>query len=405
MEILLLCAIAFAAGQRSEQASLGISPADRAMAKEYRRHEQAVHRIAEKHGAPPPAPAPLPGASPWKESAPAPAGAAAVPGTFRSGYRSYAPMPRTATLTGRRAGAAGAWAARGVAWARDTGRGALHEYRRRREADGHEDPAPVLAALPPTHPPAVPPMPTEPPTVGDKTDEAPAARSTPEADKAPESAGEELPDGEDWASVYAWTDEDEPEPAEPEKTPEEAPERSGPAPSGEAGPSPEPAAQTEAPAAPGSGTTSDRKGVGRMAAEVTYDSVMEESDELSLMCDDDVKVYDRIGMRCEREIGRADALIADARNAGVGESVIGWIARALEKYQGIHSSLDELRDNTIAQGEAVVKAKELLRVGQGLYAGIAQDMEDVADREFYVSDAVDGEDTSAQSETYETRGA
>lgn len=142
-----------------------------------------------------------------------------------------------------------------------------------------------------------------------------------------------------------------------------------------------------------------------MAAEVTYDSVMEESDELSLMCDDDVKVYERIGVRCEREIGRADALIADARNVGVGETVIGWISRALEKYQGIHSSLDELKENTIAQGEAVVKAKECLRVGQGVYADIAKDMEDVAEREFYVSDAVDSEDTSADSETYETRGA
>jgi hypothetical protein len=142
-----------------------------------------------------------------------------------------------------------------------------------------------------------------------------------------------------------------------------------------------------------------------MAAEVTYESVMDESDELSLMCDDDVRVYGRIRIRSEREIGRGDALIAALENAGFGPSVIGWVARCKEQYQVIHGQLDELETNTIAQGEQVVKAKALLEAGQGVYADIAKDMESVAERGSYVSDAVDAEDTSAHTEVYETKAA
>ncbi|MFI7406587.1 hypothetical protein ACIBW9_40015 [Streptomyces sp. NPDC049541] len=423
MEILLLCALAFLAGKQSEAESMGLGPADRALAKEQRRHEKAVREIADKHGVRPPAP--LPGVSPWKEPAPA-TGAPVVPDTFRSGYRSHVPVERTYTPMGRRAGRAGAWAARGVAWAKDTGKSAVREYRERRTAEGHDDPAPVLVPLPPAHPPEVPPMPKDAPTVHEKPEptagpgpperEKPAADETPEAKPEPapvEEAAKEPATGPEEASAAPSTTEAE---TAPETAAEESgavpeprkPEDAAPDPATEK--APEPAAEETTPAtppesAPGSGTARTRNGVGRMAAEVTYESVMDESDELSLMCDEDVKVYDRIGVRCEREIGRADALIADARNAGVGESVIGWISRALERYQGIHASLDELKDNTVAQGEAVVKAKTLLETGQGVYADIAKDMEDVADREFYTSDAVDGEDVIAESDLYETRGA
>jgi hypothetical protein len=140
-----------------------------------------------------------------------------------------------------------------------------------------------------------------------------------------------------------------------------------------------------------------------MAAEVTYESVMEESDELSIMCEDDVRVYDRIRDRSEREIGRGDALIAAMEATGFGPRVIAWVARCKENYGVIHSEVDDLQTNTIAQGEAVVTAKALLEAGQGVYADIAKDMEDVAEREAYISDAVDAEDTSAHSEVYETK--
>ncbi|MEU2995076.1 hypothetical protein ACPCAJ_35605 [Streptomyces griseoincarnatus] len=142
-----------------------------------------------------------------------------------------------------------------------------------------------------------------------------------------------------------------------------------------------------------------------MASEVSYDSVMEESDELSLMCEDDVQVYGRIRQRCEREIGRADQLVAQLEDAGAGPTVIGWVTRCREQYQVLLAQLDELEKNTISQGEAVTRAKALLEAGQGYYADIAADMESVADRDFYISDQVDGEDTSAATETYETRGA
>ena len=142
-----------------------------------------------------------------------------------------------------------------------------------------------------------------------------------------------------------------------------------------------------------------------MAAEVTYESVIEESDELSLMCDDDSQVYDRIRQRAEREIGRADELIAALDNAGAGQAVIARIASCKEQYQLLLAQIDDLQKNTIAQGEAVVKAKARLEAGQGVYAGIARDMQSVADRDFYTSDTVDGEDTEAHTDTYETRAA
>ena len=71
----------------------------------------------------------------------------------------------------------------------------------------------------------------------------------------------------------------------------------------------------------------------------------------------------------------------------------------------ILGQLDDLEKNTLAQGEQVVKAKALLESGQGVYAGIAKDMESVADRQSYTSDAVDAEDTQAHTETYETKAA
>ncbi|MFE9844708.1 hypothetical protein [Streptomyces goshikiensis] len=142
-----------------------------------------------------------------------------------------------------------------------------------------------------------------------------------------------------------------------------------------------------------------------MASEVTYESVHDESEELSLMCDDDLTVYDRLQERCEREIGRADDLVAALRNAGVGDRVAGWVTRCMEQYQLINSQLNQLKQHTYAQDEAVVKAKKLLEAGQGVYAGIAADMESVAERPFYVSDTVDAEDTAAHTEVFETTGA
>lgn len=361
MEVLLAaCLLAWAAGAQSEQARLGISPAQRDLMRERVRHEKAIRKIADKHGVTP---------DPPEKEPPTPAGPVTVPEAFRSGYRGHTAVARVATPLGRHAGNL---TARGVHWAKDTGKSAVREYRKRRKADGHPDPAPVFepAAVPPM--PAHPPMPTSPPT-----------------------AGGEKPTGVTLAKPAA--DEDssaEPEPpATPEAATEPAPVPTPRAPEGPAG--------TDAPAAP----TTDREGAGRMAAEVTYESVMDESDELSLMCDDDLKVYGRIRQRCEREIGKADDLIAALEDIGAGSGVIAWVARCKEQYQAMNSQLDELEQNTLLQGEAVVKAKALLEAGQGLYAGIAADMESVAERTFYISDAVDGEDASAHTETYETQGA
>ncbi|WP_435609654.1 hypothetical protein [Streptomyces sp. C10-9-1] len=419
MEILLAaCLLAWAAGAQSERAALGISPAQRELIKEQVRHDKTVRRIAEKHGATPPA-NPT-GVSPWKEPTASGDGPLTVPEAFRAGYRGHTAVARVATPMGRRVGG---WAARGVAWGKDTGRGALREYRKRRQAAGEPDPAPVTAPIPPmptepptvgTPPPGVPPMPTEPPTAGTAPPDAPPmptepptagaeSGSEPEAAEKPPEGASEPPaegDGSDWLTKARNAPRGPAEGHAPV-----------PGPRSPADEAPQPAANAPDPTPdPGDGgvsktTIDDRGGVGRMASEVSYDSVMEESDELSLMCEDDVQVYGRIRQRCEREIGRADQLVAQLEDAGAGPTVIGWVTRCREQYQVLLAQLDELEKNTISQGEAVVKAKALLEAGQGYYADIAADMESVADRDFYISDQVDGEDTSAETETYETRGA
>ncbi|MFJ3878048.1 hypothetical protein ACIPW5_11370 [Streptomyces sp. NPDC090077] len=371
MEVLLAaCLLAWAAGAQSEQARLGISPAERDLRRERVRHEKAVRKIADKHGTDP------------AESDEEPL---TIPEAFRSGYRRHTPMERVATPAGRHLGN---WTARGVYWARDTGRSALKEYRRRRKAEGAPDPAPVIA------PPVIPPTPTEPPTAG-LPGQVVLTKPVGAAGPAPV----------------------EPVPAAPAPDPAPAP---GPAPSqpeAQTAPDPiavpaprepePPAAPPEAvePAAPTTPAQPSENGVGRMASEVTYESVRDESEELSLMCEDDLTVYDRLQQRCEREISRADELIAALRNAGAGDRVIGWVTRCMEQYQLINSQLGHLKQHTYAQDEAVMKAKKLLEAGQGVYAGIAADMESVAERPFYVSDAVDAEDTAAHSEAYETTGA
>ncbi|MFF3359520.1 hypothetical protein ACFYWN_44755 [Streptomyces sp. NPDC002917] len=360
MEILLIaCMLAYAAGAQSEQSNLGLSPAQRAAMREQTRHEKAIQRIAEKHGGTTP---PKNGVSTWKE-APADSGAqATTPETYWSGYRNRRPAERTRTPIGHRAGT---WTAQGVTWAQDTGRGAWQAYRKRRQEAGRDEPGPTL--VPPPRPPLVPPIPVAPPTVGIDRDKsaAPAEPGKPTVDlkKAPEET-----------------------PASPDKT---APETGQ--------------AETPPPATPQ--PADPPQGVGRMAAEVTYESVTDESDELSIMCEDDVRVYDRIRERAEREIGRGDELIAALEAGGFGPSVIDWAARCKESYQVIHGQVDDLQTNTIAQGEAVVKAKALLEAGQGVYADIAKDMEDVAERNAYISDAVDAEDTSAGTDVYETKAA
>lgn len=347
MEILLLaCLMAYAAGAQSEQVKLGVSPAQRAVMRENVRHEKAVRRIAERHGGTPDLGNTAETSGTAVKAAPgAGAPVLTLPEAFRSGYRQHPLVDRLATPLGRRAGG---WAAQGVGWARDTGRGAVREYRKRRQAAGHDDPAPVLVPLPPSHP----------PTIG-----VPAPAGVPLAKPArPAPAAPATRVAENVAPL----------------APSAAPDTTPPA----------------HPATP-------KKGVGRMAAEVTYDSVMEESDELSLMCEDDQSVYERLRERCEREIGRADTLISELKSPGIQ----AWIARCAEQYRVILAQLDDLKANTLAQGEAVIKAKASLEAGQGFYANIAADMETVEEREFYTSDAVDSEDTNADTEVLETRGA
>ncbi|MCX4919941.1 hypothetical protein [Streptomyces sp. NBC_00687] len=142
-----------------------------------------------------------------------------------------------------------------------------------------------------------------------------------------------------------------------------------------------------------------------MAAEVSYESVMDESDELNAMCKEDFATYDRIGDRCEREIGRGDSLIAELESRGAGQGLLAWIARCKENYSSIHGQLGQLKTNTLAQGEKVVQAKGLLEAGQGVYARIGKDMESVLDRDFYLSDAVESDDAAAHTEVYDVRGA
>ncbi|MCX4786486.1 hypothetical protein OG369_09910 [Streptomyces sp. NBC_01221] len=377
MEILLIaCMLAYAAGSQSEQSKLGLSPAQRAVMREQTRHEKAIQRIAEKHGGTAP---PKNGVSPWKE-APASGVEAATPETFWSGYRNRRPAEHTGRPIGHRAGT---WTAQGVTWAQDTGRGAWQAYRKRRQEAGRDEPGPVLVPLPSPRPPLVPPIPASPPTVGVDSDKSAAPAKAEESPKK----GDEDPAKEPAVDLKKAPKET---PASPNKPAvDTAPETDQ--------------DDTTPPSTPQPAGTPE--GVGRMAAEVTYESVMDESDELSIMCDDDVRVYDRIRTRAEREIGRGDALIAALEATGFGPSVIGWVARCKENYQVIHSQIDDLQANTIAQGEAVVKAKALLEAGQGVYADIAKDMEDVAERDAYISDAVDAEDASAHTEVYETKAA
>src|SRR5690242_12510340 len=153
MEILLIAACAWlvhTAGAQSEQSKMGLSPAQRDILRETTRHEKAVRKIADRHGVSPPTDS-KPGVSPWKEAPAAkPGPALTLPEAFRSGYRDRTAVERVATPIGRHAGR---WTAQGVAWVQDTGKGAVREYRKRRRAEGHDDPAPVLVPLPPAHPP------------------------------------------------------------------------------------------------------------------------------------------------------------------------------------------------------------------------------------------------------------
>lgn len=411
MEVLLAaCLLAWAAGAQSEQAKLGISPAQRAVMRERTRHEKAVRKIAEKHGT---TASPAAGISTWKEKEGPAEGPLTLPEAFRAGYRGRTPVARVATPVGRRAGDL---TARGVVWAKDTGRSAVREFRKRRTAAGKPDPAPLLVPPPPDRPPLVPPMPADPPTAGG-TEPAGVVLTKPETASEPEGA-EKPPEAASAPAADAKGPEGGPDAPQAPQGPSEGPvAASVPGPrSAEPAPAeadPAPATGTEQTPAEGSPPadsggakpTMDDKGVGRMAAEVSFESVMDESDELSLMCDDDVTVYARVRQRCEREIGRADDLLAQLESVGAGAGVTGWVTRCREQYQLIHSQLDALESNTLAQAEAVVKAKALLEAGQGVYADIAADMESVAERTFYTSDAVDGEDSAAHSETFETQGA
>ncbi|MEV8523163.1 hypothetical protein AB0451_03245 [Streptomyces sp. NPDC052000] len=391
MEILLIAACAWlvhTAGAQSEQSKMGLSPAQRDILRESTRHEKAVRRIADRHGGTlPEGPAQAP-AVPLSEEPVAPAAAPVLtlPEAFRSGYRGHTPIERVATPVGRHVGG---WAARGVAWAEDTGKGAVREYRKRRRAKGHADPAPVLVPVPPT----VPETSTEGAdksggNAGDKkvplTKSEPEPAPTPEPTVEPETAAPDVP----------------PVVAQPEPPTDPGSTADQPKPTAAAG---EPAAPEPTEEQPTQDTdpAAAREGVGRMAAEVTYESVLDESGELSAMCEDDLLAYDRIRDRCEREIGRADELVAQLRSPGMQ----AWVSRCAEQYRVILAQLDDLKSNTIAQSEAVTKAKASLESGQGFYADIAADMETVEDREFYTSDQVDGEDANAESEIYESQGA
>jgi hypothetical protein len=100
MEVLLLAAcawLAHTAGAQSEQAKMGLSPAQRDILRERTRHEKAVQKIADKHGVTPPAergPGPL---SPWKDAPASERGPAlTLPEAFRSGYRGHTRIERVA---------------------------------------------------------------------------------------------------------------------------------------------------------------------------------------------------------------------------------------------------------------------------------------------------------------------
>lgn len=399
MELLLLAAcawLAYQGGAQSEQAKLGVSPAQRDIMREEARHEKAVRRIAEKHGT---AAAPT-----TARTGTAGSQTDGVPETFLSGYRSS--RPDHPPLSHR----AGQWAGRGVGWGQGVGRDAWRKYRKRRKDAGHDDPGPVLVPLPPARPPDVPPVPASPPTAGLEKDTDGAADSAPpaiipaEVPPKPAEAPKKAPVGSVKKPPELTADEDPDfdldEPLEP--VPENTGERPEPH---TADPAPPPDAGADTPQADTTPPADTTQGVGRMAAEVTYESVEEETDDLSAMCEEDVRVYDRIRSRSEREVTRGDELAMRLKAAGFGSSVIAWVIRCKEQYQVIRDQVDDLQRNTLAQGEKVVEAKALLVAGQGVYADIAKDMEDVAERDSYISDAVDAEDTNPEAEHYETKAA
>lgn len=385
MEILLIaCMFAWAAGAQSEQARLGVSPAQRAVMREQTRHEKAVRKIAEKHGG---AKIPVSGVvSPWKDPpGETVASAPTLPAAFMSGWREHRPEgPPLGHRVGARAG-------QGVSWAQGTARDAWRAFRERQQREGHDGPEFVSVPLPPDYPPAVPPIPATPPPV----------TAVPEKPNAPpDSATEPATDKPVEAVAKPTEPAVETTPPKTAETPPEAPPVVDEKPEPEAGPEAEQPTATAPPEPP---PTDAPEGVGRMAAEVTYESVKEESDEMSLMCETDGLAYNRIRDRAEREIGRSDTMIVQLRDAGFGDKVIGWVIRCKEQYEVIRAQVDQLQQNTVIQGERAVSAKELLEAGQGLYAAIAKDQEAVAERESYVSDAVDAEDVNAEAEVYETK--
>lgn len=423
MEILLIaCMLAYVAGAQSEQSKLGVSPAQRAQMREETRHKKAVQKIAEKHGGAG-VPSRQGGTSPWKEPPERSddlndSDVDEQPGTFSSGYRAQRPArPPFAQRVGERTG-------RGVTWAQDTGRDAWRAYRERRKREGRDGPELTTVPYPPAYPPAVPPVPTvAPPSVGGIPEKPNAPPTTPATDvdkKADDKAATKpdapAPEALPPESATAGPDSDKtaekpdahmprpetaPEPeaakADLDKKPE-AVDTSKPADVDATEPAPTAPDPEPQPA-------DTPQGVGRMAAEVSYDSVMDESDELSAMCDDDLHTYDRIKKRAEREVGRGDTLATQVLSTGFGATIHAIVVRCREQYQVIHDAIDDLKANTVAQHEAVITAKDLLQRGQGVYADIAKDMEDVAERDAYISDAVDAEDTNAESEHYETKAA
>lgn len=433
--LVLACLMAWAGGAQSEQAKLGISPAQRDQMREEARHTKAIRKIAEKHSG-----SSVPEAGARGAAMPA---SSTLPAAFAEGYRGFSPVERVATPMGRRTGE---WAARGVMWAKDTGRSAVKQYRHKRKAAGQPDPAPLLVPLPPAYPPATGtdgPHTTPPPAAADGPSPAPPTAPV-EAPGGPVVGPERPPVPDGVTGVPAGPEaaveppslpgprteaasETKPEvtpptpPADPaaggEKSPPVPPKPAHPPtvgappkvslkkpekPESEPG-TPTPAGAPTEPAAPTTPAPTNQGGTDM--ADVSYQSVIDESDDLRAMCDEDTAIYDRIRARCEREIGRGDTLISALKGIGAGDRVTARVVRCVEQYRAILAQLDDLQRNTIAQGEAVVRAKALLENGQGFYAGIAQDMESVADRDYYLSEAVDSEDTAAETEAYELQGA
>lgn len=405
MEILLIAAcawLAYTAGAQSEQSKLGMPPAQRDQMREHTRHEKAIQKIADKHGLT----SPTAGSSPWKES-PRSSSADNTSGTFMSGYRASRPSrPPLGHRAGEQAG-------RGMTWAQNTGRNAWRSYRERRRREGYD--GPELTTVPPSsdYPAVVPPVP---PVPAPAVDGIPAQPNAPPPGDATDTAT--APD-KNAPGAPAETDAKKPDPATAEPARPDIPAvddkpgldrpatESAPDAAKTDPPKPDDPADTgkRAEANPEPQSADTPQGVGRMASEVTYESVLDESDELTIMCDEDARICDRIYDRAEREIGRGDTLAAEMQASGWGPKILGWLARCKESYGVIRSEMAALQHNTIGQGEAVVVAKSYLVAGQGVYADIAKDMESVLDRQAYISDAVDAEDTSAHTEVYETKVA